>query len=101
MNKNLNGCPYDHTGIFFRNQVESSYEIPINISALFNSTRSRLAPISRNRFQRKSSKMIDVQGYLATQKSESSPNIATEWTDIEEMYNKKYVLISIAFYLEE
>ncbi|KAJ8032627.1 26S proteasome non-ATPase regulatory subunit 13 [Holothuria leucospilota] len=33
--------------------------------------------------------MIDVQGYLAARKSGSSPNIATEWTEIEEMYTKK------------
>lgn len=33
--------------------------------------------------------MIDVQGYLTSQKTESSPTLATEWTEIEEMYNKK------------
>ena len=33
--------------------------------------------------------MRDVSGYLSEKQRESSPEIATEWAAIEELYNKK------------
>ena len=37
----------------------------------------------------------DVAGYLSEQQRKSTGDVATEWTLIEELYNKKYVKIFV------